>query len=389
MILDSRTLVVVAVLLATMLGAAHFLTWRINRSVVALRYCATADLIAALGFLLVALRGPEPPVWAVMATNATLAAFHVYLWRAVRFFTGQPLPVPPLAALVSAYLLVALYFSVVVPDVSVRVANVSAYAAVMGAVCAVDLLRNAHRLPSTPVSVVGFILLGHAGVNVLRAVLSLTDAPLPDLLAPSGVQTLAFLENLLVFVACGIGVVIMTTERLQADLRRAATYDTLTGILNRRAFLDLAEREVARSRRSGAPYALLVMDIDHFKQVNDTYGHQAGDEVLKAVTATVAGSLRQVDLFGRYGGEEFCILLPDTRRDAARAVAERIRAAISEVEVTHDGTAITTTVSIGVVESTKAAGFDTIVAEADIALYRAKASGRNRVVVHQPEHAGT
>lgn len=389
MILDSRTLIVVAFLLATIFGAAHFLTWRINRSVMALRYCATADLIAAFGFLLVAVRGPEPPVWTLLATNVAVAGFHVYLWRAVRFFTGQPMPVPAVATLVSAYLLAALYFSAVVPSVSARVAMVSTYAAVMGTLCAVDLLRNTRRLPSAPVSAVGFILLGHAGFNVLRACLSLADAPLSDLLAPSVVQTLAFLENLLVFVASGIGFVIMTTERLQADLRRAATYDALTGILNRRAFLDLAEREMARSRRSGVPHSLLVMDIDYFKQVNDTYGHQAGDAVLIAITAAITGSLRQNDLFGRFGGEEFCILLPETRRDAARVVAERICAMLAELVVTHDGKIIATTVSIGVAESTPGAGgFDTIVAEADLALYRAKSSGRNRAIVHQPEPAG-
>jgi diguanylate cyclase (GGDEF)-like protein len=389
MILDSRTLVVVAFLLATMLGAAHFLTWRINRSAMALRYCATADMIAALGFLLVAMRGPEPSVWALLATNMAVAAFHIYLWRAVRFFTGQPLPVPALAGLVAAYLLAALYFSAVMPNVSARIAMVSSYGAVMGILCAVDLLRNARRFPSTPVSVVGFILLGHAGVNVLRASLSLADSPLPDLLAPSAVQTLAFLENLLVFVASGIGFVIMTTERLQADLRRAATYDALTGILNRRAFLDLAEREMARARRSGAPYALLVMDIDYFKQVNDTFGHQAGDAVLKAITMAITGSLRQVDLFGRFGGEEFCILLPETREDAARVVAERICATIADLQVAHDGNVISTTVSIGVAEGTTATkAFDSIVADADLALYRAKESGRNRVIVHQPESAG-
>ncbi|WP_448187709.1 diguanylate cyclase [Azospirillum sp. sgz301742] len=390
MILDSRTLVVVAILLAAMFGAAHFLTWRINRSAMALRYCATADLIAALGFLLVALRGPDPPVWTLVATNAALAAFHVYLWRTVRFFTGQPIPLRPLAALVAAYLLGALYFSAVVPSVSARIALVSCYAAVMGTLCATDLLRNARGFPSTPVSVVGFILLGHAGFNVLRAGLSLADAQLPDLLAPSVVQTLAFMENLLVFVAIGIGLVIMTTERLQADLRRTATYDMLTGILNRRAFLDLAEREMARSRRSGVPHSLLVMDVDYFKQVNDTYGHQAGDAVLKAVTATIAGSLRQVDLFGRYGGEEFCILLPETRQDAALVVGERICAMLAGLVVPHDGNLISTTVSIGVAESLPgAASFDTLVAEADAALYRAKSLGRNRAIVHQPEPVGT
>jgi len=113
MILDSRTLVVVAFLLALMFCAAHFLTWRINRGVLALRHCVVADLLTAAVFLVVVARGPEPPVWALMATNALLAGVHLYLWRAVRFFTGDPLPVRTAAAVMGTFLLAALYFSAV------------------------------------------------------------------------------------------------------------------------------------------------------------------------------------------------------------------------------------------------------------------------------------
>ena len=385
MILDSRTLVVVALLLTLMLCAAHFLTWWINRGVLALKYCAAGDLIAAFTFLLVAMRGPEPPVLMLMVTNAALAAVHLCLWRAVRFFTGQALPVRTAAALIGVYLLGAFYFSTVEPSLNARLAVAAAFAATMGVLAARDLLRDADGIPARAV---GCILLFNVLLNVLRGAMALSGAPMPDLLAPSPAQTLSFLTNMLVFIALGIVFIIMTTERLQDDLRRVATYDALTGILNRRAFLDQAEREVARSHRSGAPYALLIMDIDHFKRINDTYGHQAGDAVLKAIAAAIQATLRPTDLFGRYGGEEFCILLPDTGLDAAQAVAERVRSIIARAEVVHCGRTITTSVSIGVAESSPAAqGFDSAVADADLALYRAKDCGRNRVAVHRPDVA--
>jgi diguanylate cyclase (GGDEF)-like protein len=163
---------------------------------------------------------------------------------------------------------------------------------------------------------------------------------------------------------------------LLAEVERLATIDGLTGVANRRTFENALHREVARAGRTSQPLSLVVLDIDHFKSVNDTLGHQAGDEVLRHVGAALASHAREVDLAARYGGEEFCVLLPACPPDDAMAVAERLRGAIAE----YSGpTAVT--VSAGVATLPFDAATDTaLVAAADQALYRAKSGGRDRTV---------
>ena len=163
---------------------------------------------------------------------------------------------------------------------------------------------------------------------------------------------------------------------LLAEVERLATIDGLTGVANRRSFEAALHREVVRAGRSGQPLSLIVIDLDHFKAINDGAGHQGGDEVLRHVGAALASHAREIDLTARYGGEEFCVLLPACPPDDAMAVAERLRAAIAE----YDGP-IRVTASAGVATLPLDAGNeDNLVAAADKALYRAKANGRDQAV---------
>ncbi len=171
-------------------------------------------------------------------------------------------------------------------------------------------------------------------------------------------------------------------KRMEEELRRLATTDALTGALNRRRFIELADQEVARSRRYGHELCVMMLDADHFKNVNDTHGHQTGDDVLKALSATARAQLRDSDEFGRYGGEEFALALPETNIETAMDVAERIRVALAALEIpTADGGRLTVTVSIGVAMlSDDDADVHAALDRADQALYRAKEGGRNRVI---------
>lgn len=165
-------------------------------------------------------------------------------------------------------------------------------------------------------------------------------------------------------------------------LRLLSITDSLTGAYNRRHFIDEAEKEIIRARRYNHATGLLLLDIDHFKRVNDTYGHAIGDEALKAFTAACQHELRSNDVLGRLGGEEFAVLLPETDGTGARLVAERIRHAVEDIGVVseHHGI-VRLTVSIGVSScSGGARTVDALLSTADEALYRAKAAGRNRVV---------
>jgi diguanylate cyclase (GGDEF)-like protein len=172
-------------------------------------------------------------------------------------------------------------------------------------------------------------------------------------------------------------------DRLQANeaaLRGLATTDALTGVLNRRGFVARGRAEWGRCRRYGRPLTVLALDIDHFKVVNDTHGHDVGDAVLVHVSALCAGGMRTSDLFGRLGGEEFCAVLPETSLEAARALAERLRTGVERVPCPIAGMMIPVTISIGVAVGEESdVTLEALMKRADQALYAAKRNGRNRV----------
>jgi diguanylate cyclase (GGDEF)-like protein len=170
-------------------------------------------------------------------------------------------------------------------------------------------------------------------------------------------------------------------EKARAFEQRATT-DSLTSLHNRQQILELAEREFQRALRLGHPLAALMVDIDNFKQVNDTYGHAAGDQVLRAVAACAQSNLREIDLLGRYGGDEFVVLLLETELGAARRVAERIRAGVADMPVDIDQGPLKVTISVGVVLFTDACpNVSALLNDADVALYSAKKAGKNQIAV--------
>ena len=167
----------------------------------------------------------------------------------------------------------------------------------------------------------------------------------------------------------------------EMELRLIATTDSLTGTLSRRAFREAAARDLARAKRKGFALSCAVLDIDHFKSVNDTVGHAGGDLVLQEVVAVCRRNLRKSDYIGRIGGEEFATILQDTDENAALHVAERMRLGIQELAVDYSGKAVPVTASFGVVGLTPAiSSLEELLQEADTAMYVAKADGRNRVV---------
>ena len=169
-------------------------------------------------------------------------------------------------------------------------------------------------------------------------------------------------------------------KALETELVKQASTDSLTGIGNRRHYIAQAELEMARSRRFNRPFSVLMLDVDHFKPINDRYGHAVGDVVLQGVVRRANDSLRQSDQIARLGGEEFAALLPETGLSAATIVAERIRQHLAERPVIAGGQAVPCTISIGVAEmQPNDATIDDLLRRADEALYRAKAAGRNRV----------
>ncbi len=184
----------------------------------------------------------------------------------------------------------------------------------------------------------------------------------------------------------------LKNAQLFAQVQRLAITDSLTGVYNRRHFFTLAEQEYKRVHRYDHPFSILMLDLDHFKHINDTYGHRIGDQVLITVSQMIQGALRSVDVFARYGGEEFVIMLPETGLERARNTAERLRRLVAETPIATEHATFSVTISLGVssLEADESSidalpgSVDILIDHADQALYLSKQSGRNRVSVYQP-----
>ena len=222
--------------------------------------------------------------------------------------------------------------------------------------------------------------LAYAAALLGRGIASASNpaaAALPDSPMLSGPTIVAFGATL----AGSLAFLLMQAERADEIAQRLASTDPLTGALNRRTFLEVAARELSRARRTDSPLSLVMLDLDHFKRVNDTYGHPVGDRVLQRFAEVVRSQLREEDILVRYGGEEFCVLLPGVPGPGAVALAGRIREAVEREAFLVDGIGIPVTTSAGVAARLEEGPTeaDALLQRADEALYLAKHRGRNRV----------
>lgn len=227
----------------------------------------------------------------------------------------------------------------------------------------------------------GVIFLLMALLMGMRAVFALASEPEAFIVYSQWpFNKVTFLAGSVVQLFTNFGFILMLNCHMAERLQALTARDWLTGALNRRNLEDAALRMQSNCARLGLGMAMLLIDLDHFKQVNDRFGHQAGDEVLRQFADVVREKIRTGDLFGRYGGEEFCVLLPATTEDEARVLGERIRVAFMEREITYAGKVLSCTASIGVSDSLQLGyDFQALLATADAALYQAKQQGRNRI----------
>ncbi|MBN1799771.1 MAG: GGDEF domain-containing protein [Spirochaetales bacterium] len=195
-----------------------------------------------------------------------------------------------------------------------------------------------------------------------------------------GREERTLLRLVIIFISINLGLIILVAlivkRYIREKLEHMATYDQLTLLLNRYAYRDILEKEIAQANRNNSRLSLILFDIDHFKKINDKYGHDIGDKILNIVAQRVNSCIRKSDFLFRIGGEEFAIVAAQTTAAQARILAEKIRETIAARKYIHD---ITVTLSLGVAELRKADSTEDIFRKADAALYKAKQAGRNRV----------
>jgi diguanylate cyclase (GGDEF)-like protein len=300
-----------------------------------------------------------------------LGLFLTYV-GAQRFFDVAP-HFGPWLALIGLGALAQMWFTFVMPSYSLRLLVSNGMGVCLFSAFAIFLRRQG--LNSFAKGLTVAVLLAMLAVLVMRIVTAFIWPVGTDILDTSP-QHLIYVTSFSFFIVLlSVSLVLMAAERLHDEVAYLASHDSLTNALTRRHMNEVCAIELDRSRRHGRSMALLIMDLDHFKGVNDAHGHQRGDQVLVDFVAKVNGLLRRPDQLARFGGEEFVALLPETSLEEALGVAERIRAACSAPD-----TGSSCTVSIGVTTNHSAGDtVDTLIARSDAAMYLAKARGRNRV----------
>ncbi len=270
------------------------------------------------------------------------------------------------------------YFALVQPDYRVRVAIFTATVTVIFAAHTRVLLRHGRGFAARFATVITGL---QTLVFSIRLVTSCwVDSADANRFTASPIHTAYFISFSFMVLLFLLGVLLMASERVRGEFEHLATYDSLTGALNRRVIRLAGEQELLRWQRYGHAFAVMLLDIDHFKQINDLHGHQMGDQVLQQLVATVRKPLRKTDLLGRYGGEEFLILLAVTDGDTALALGERIRAVVETTPIGPANQPCTISIGVACVRGGDT-NFDALVSRADMAMYQAKALGRNRVVM--------
>lgn len=385
--LDIRTVALIGVVLHVALGLVLLHTYLSRKTYPGFR-CWTLGQIAWLaGFASFFLRYWHYGTLSIVLANP-LFLLHALLVRQgfARFHTcdpgGRGMKINVGVAVVT--LASCYWFHFVADDLNMRVASLSlGMAFILGSAAVEPLiwsLRGAARYSMQPV--VSTALLLSALVMMVRAGAAVTGPAYGDVLAGDPTVSVLSLSSLFCLVIVVYGFIGLTQERMERELKDAracleelANTDELTGLANRRKLAETARHDMRMAKRYGQPLSLIVFDLDHFKDVNDTHGHAVGDMVLAAVAGRCRVAMRDVDTLGRWGGEEFAVLMPQTGLEDACATAERLR------RLLHGFTpleGVSVTASFGVAEL-GGEDFESLAARADEALYRAKREGRDRV----------
>lgn len=380
--LDPRSLIVASLLVATLMGAVSlvFANMQGGRSRL-IGAWGGAMLVVAVGLAGISLRGLVPDLLSIVFANTAVVAGVVLSIRAMRVFCGLP-PLDATGWVLTAGLFVFMVLMTEVwPNYTARLVAVTTAITVISMRAALVLRRNV--LPGCERSFrftefVFWVVSALSGTQVLAALLVGSES----VLMPGLLNAITFLFYAGFISVSTLGVMWMEIEHLQKELYHLARFDSLTGLHNRGAFLAEFEREASRASRGTGKFSLVLFDLDRFKRLNDRFGHPAGDKVLREFADILRAGVRKHDVVGRYGGEEFVILMPDVGKDVAMQVAERIREAVQARDFESAGRRMEVTVSGGVAtHGEDGAGWEELLKAADDALYAAKDGGRNRIAM--------
>jgi diguanylate cyclase (GGDEF)-like protein len=369
--MDPKTIMLISGALGAVMSIVLYLLKRsYPPSIRGVELWATSLAMSFLAGTLFSTIGKLPtPLSTTLPSLLTFFGPYVGMVGTQRFFGAKQRHLPWIVLILAAAS-TSIWFTYMQPDYSARL---QLSTAVVSTVCLVHAWLMWRKSGNTLAGRIALCVLVCAGAVQLMRFVTARLYPAGENALDASAQNVTYLAAFaFAIVLIAISQVLLATERLREELERAATRDSLTDAYTRRYMKEALQRELSRCLRHKRQMAVLLIDIDHFKKVNDTLGHLEGDRVLTEFVANIKALLRGADLLGRFGGEEFVVLLPETTPAVASSVAQRVRSAMSS----WGGP----TVSVGVTSS-RANGdsVDALLARADAAMYRAKSKGRNRV----------
>ncbi|HTC05239.1 MAG TPA: GGDEF domain-containing protein [Xanthobacteraceae bacterium] len=378
--LDVNTLFLVTIYVEAILGLLLLFAWVQNTAIYAVAWWGFADLLRAASVMLFGMYGSVSDLISIDLANAILFTAFAVTWTGARVFDHRK-PNWILLFGGAALWLVLCRIPAVQGSWDLRMLFSSGIITAYTWATAYEFWRGrseplVSRWPAI------FMFFAHGALYLLRTPFGAMLVPVNNQVFASVWLTVLSFEALLFTIAIAFILLAMAKERTEHRHKTDSLIDPLTGIANRRAFLQDAETRLKRQATEPRPIAVLLLDLDNFKGINDRFGHAIGDRVLQMFAEVGSGCMRRYDIFGRLGGEEFAALLVDTSRERALAVAEEIRSSFVEVTGMVEGKPVVATVSIGVVISYDAVlDLSALLAQADHALYRAKDNGRNRIEI--------
>jgi diguanylate cyclase (GGDEF)-like protein len=378
--LDVNTLFLVTIYVEAILGLLLLFAWVQNTAIYAVAWWGFADLLRAASIMLFGKYGTVSDLISIDLANAILFTAFAVTWTGARVFDHRK-PQWVLLFAGAALWLVLCRIPAIQNSWDLRMLLSSGIITAYTWATAYEFWRGrceplVSRWPAI------FMFFAHGALYLLRTPFGAVWAPVNNQVFASVWVTVLSFEALLFTIAIAFILLAMAKERTEYRHKTDSLIDPLTGIANRRAFLQDAEVQLKRQATEPRPMAVLLLDLDNFKSINDRFGHAIGDRVLQMFAEVGSGCMRRFDIFGRLGGEEFAALLVDTSRERALAVAEQIRSSFVEATGMVEGKPVVATVSIGVVISYDAVlDLSALLAQADHALYRAKDNGRNRIEI--------
>jgi len=369
--IDNRTLFTCQTLLTAVYTIAFLGMRRMYRHLPGTGSFALGFFSGLLGFALILVRGRVPNLVSIVVVHFFLLSAFVLFYRGILLFFRSPRTtrVPWTSVAVAVVLLT--YFSTADDRIVSRIVIISLVLFFIQSFIVVELFRQAGQ--RSILNLFAVLMAAYTLFGAGRSIATLLHGPPYDLV--SHFQTPALVVNLLFICVMGIFFMLMLSSELVAIVEAQSLYDHVTGALNRRGIDQRLALELVRAERNGYQLAIALIDVDHFKQINDTAGHAAGDAALRRVVEVITSRLRSYDFFGRYGGDEFLLVLPQTSCDDALRVAKRMEHAVSNLTVPK--CAIPITLSIGLTFASPCETAVSLLARADMALYNAKRAGRN------------